>query len=71
MVSENKVIEVCSECLRACCWYGEFMCLESKGAATTKKTVGELRLLSIENESYWSDEKMHLVYGDKNPFEGK
>ena len=44
-LNENKLIEVCSACKRACCWYGEFMCDNNKDASTELKTVKELREL--------------------------
>lgn len=68
-LSENKLIEVCSACKRACCWYGEFMCENNKDASTEIKTVKELRELKAgEHEDYWSDEYMKKVYGNANPF---
>lgn len=47
-------VTVCDRCLRACCWQGEFMCDDARGAGTTEKTVGELRQLKRgEHEDYW------------------
>ena len=61
-LNENKLIEVCSSCKRACCWYGEFMCENSHNASTELKTVKELRKLKTgENEHYWSDEYMKKI----------
>lgn len=50
-----KTITVCDNCLRACCWQGEFMCdMAYGGAGTVEKTVKELRSLNAgEHESYW------------------
>jgi len=39
----NELITVCDKCLRACCWQGEFMCDDARGAGTTEKTVQWLR----------------------------
>jgi len=65
--NENKNIEVCSGCYRACCWYGEFMCDDAKSSGTIIKTVGELRKLNLEHEEYWSDKKLLEVFGDATP----
>lgn len=68
-LNEKKLIQVCSSCKRACCWYGEFMCENSRNASTELKTVKELRELKAgENEHYWSDEYMKKIYGEANPF---
>lgn len=62
-MNNDKLIMVCSECLMACCWYGEIMCDESKHASTVIKTVGELKKLKLEHPSYWSNRKLTEVYG--------
>jgi epoxyqueuosine reductase QueG len=67
-MNEDKIIKVCDACLRACCWYGEFMCDKSKTAGTTNIKVKDLKRLDLENEYYWSDEKMEAIYGEKDPF---
>ncbi len=64
---ENKIIEVCSECGTAACWYGEFMCTGAKSANVELKTVKELRESHLEHETYWSDELMTKVYGEPAP----
>ena len=66
-MNENKLIEVCALCGCASCWYGEFLCNESKHAGTKLKTVKELRLLGLEHEENWSDEKMLKIYGESAP----
>lgn len=55
---------VCSKCLRACCWYGEFMCEDAGGAGLKILTVGDLRKLDRESSDYWTNEKMVEIYGD-------
>lgn len=53
-MDEEKVITVCSECLRACCWQGTFMCDDAQSAGTVDKTVAELREIRAgEHEDYW------------------
>ena len=46
-------VTVCAECHRACCWYGEFMCDESRGADVTEMTKAELAKLDLESPYYW------------------
>jgi len=68
MLNEQKrLVEVCTECGRACCWHGEFMCYESKHAGTEKKTVAELKKTNLEHESYYSKETIKKVYGEEAP----
>ena len=62
-MDDTSNVMVCDKCLRACCWYGEFMCDEARTAGLVIKQVGELRALNREHESYWSDEKMLEIYG--------
>lgn len=59
----SKVL-VCDKCLRASCWYGEFMCEEAGGAGLQIVTVADLRKLKREHEEYWSDKKLIQIYGD-------
>ena len=58
----NPEIIVCSSCLTASCWHGEFYCDEYKSAGTIKKTRSELDRLSLEHPSNYSDEKLAKVY---------
>ncbi len=62
---ESRVM-VCDACLRASCWYGEFMCDDARSAGLTVLTVGDLIKLGSEHEDNWSDEKMMRVYGNAN-----
>lgn len=59
----TKYVEVCSNCLRASCWYGIFMCDEAINAGTVVKTVDELHALGRENEEYWTDAYLAKMYG--------
>jgi hypothetical protein len=63
----NKIIEVCSECFRASCWHGEFMCDDSQSAGTVLKTVSELSSLGLENSHHYENEKLVAVYGENAP----
>ena len=53
----DRKVTVCDKCLCACCWQGEFMCDDAKGAGTVDKTVRELFALNApcvrENSEYW------------------
>lgn len=63
-LKDSAKVLVCDKCLRAACWYGEFMCQDAQGAGLKILPVGELRKLAREHEDFWSDEKMLEVYGD-------
>lgn len=63
-ISNTKIIQVCSACLTASCWHGEFMCDNSRGAGTVLKTVGELRRLTGEHPDNWASEKLIAIYGE-------
>lgn len=53
-IPDETIVTVCSACLRACCWQGEFMCDAARTAGTVKRTVAELRIGKHgEHESYW------------------
>jgi hypothetical protein len=55
--ADDALITVCSSCLRACCWQGEFMCDEAEGAGTVQRKVSELRANPHgESEHYWQAE---------------
>lgn len=49
----DRVITVCSACLRACCWQGIFYCNDYQTAGTVERTVEELRTLNRESWDYW------------------
>lgn len=42
---DDFLITVCTECKRACCWQGEFMCDAARTADITELTVAELKAL--------------------------
>lgn len=60
---ENKLIEVCDQCLKASCWYGEFMCDYAQTAGTKKLPRKELKKLNLESPEYWSEKKLKEIYG--------
>ena len=51
--NENRLVTVCSACLCACCWQGEFYCDDYQQAGTKEMPVSELRKLKLEHPGYW------------------
>lgn len=49
----KATITVCSACLQASCWQGEFYCDEARSAGTVEKTRKELEALALEHPDYW------------------
>ncbi len=47
-------VTVCANCKRASCWYGSFMCDDSKTAGTIQMTLKELRKLKLESPTWWT-----------------
>ena len=58
-MSEPRTL-ICSKCLMASCWHGEFYCDEAKHAGLLRATEAQLRRLSREHESYFMP---HLLAG--------
>jgi len=67
MNDKKRLVEVCDECGRSCCWHGEHMCNESAWAGITRKTVEELDASALEHEYYYSKEVIKEVYGEEAP----
>src|SRR5574338_265036 len=63
MIDNNRLITVCSECLQASCWQGEFYCDDYKTAGTKRLTIRELRKLDREHESYWDAARIARIEG--------
>lgn len=63
MAERDYYVEVCSACLCASCWHGEFMCQVSDNAGTRKMKASELRRMGLENEDRFSRERLMLVCG--------
>lgn len=68
MAHLSKKIMVCSSCLCARCWHGEFMCQTARTAGTKIMTEAKLGRLGREHHSNWSDQKLLDVYGSPDPF---
>jgi hypothetical protein len=60
----DPTITVCSKCLNAACWQGEFMCWESAGANIVNRKVSTLIRKQgagyHEHPDYWNK---HLATG--------
>lgn len=66
MITNDDLITVCSDCLRASCWQGYFFCdkaLDPK-SSTVQKTRGELKKLALENPEYWRTDYELVEEGD-------
>jgi hypothetical protein len=50
---KDRLVTVCSACLKASCWNYEFVCEEYRTAGTVEKTVGELTALGLEHPDHW------------------
>lgn len=62
---QDRVVTVCSVCLTATCWHGEFYCDNHRKAGTVEKTVGELRQINAEHPSHYSVEKVREATGQE------
>lgn len=54
----TDLIQVCSNCKRASCWAGIFLCSECNRAGTAEMTVDDLCKYQLEHPSYWLDNKV-------------
>ena len=60
-------ITVCSSCLQASCWQGEFYCDEYKTAGTVTRTVRDLLALGRESPDYWKESRVKRTGLDDGP----
>jgi hypothetical protein len=61
-LADELVIEVCSACLKRCCWLGDrrwFQCPAAIGgtATTSNLAIAKLRELALEHHSFWRANK--------------
>lgn len=61
-MSERRIL-VCSTCLKASCWHGEWQCQKSKDASVVWRTEAQLDALGLEHPDNYSPERIHLVNG--------
>lgn len=59
----ERLITVCSWCLRASCWHGEFFCDHAQTAGTVQRTARELNKLSLEDKHHYSKDTVERVCG--------
>ena len=52
-MSEEKMVTVCAECRRACCWWGIFYCDEARTADIMELPLSTLKQLDLESPHYW------------------
>ena len=50
---QDRLVEVCAACYKACCFQGEFMCDDNVLAGTRMMTVRELEDLGFETSEWW------------------
>lgn len=62
--SKGRTVTVCSACLRASCWHGEFMCSEARSAGTREMAASDLDALGKEHPSHYSPEQIARVCGE-------
>jgi hypothetical protein len=53
MKGDSRMVWVCSACLTAACWNGEFYCAEYRTAGIQQMTARKLRKLAREHPSHW------------------
>ena len=51
-----RYVTVCSECLRASCWHGVFMCDKSTNAGTMDLDRRYLHARPFESSDWWGDQ---------------
>ena len=64
---DSRLIQICSECEKASCWHGEFMCSDARGADIILKTASELDQLNLEDKRHYSVENIKEVFGEPYP----
>jgi len=54
--SRDRLVTVCSACLRASCWQGKFLCTRAYDSDTTtvQFPISKLRRLKLEHHRFWS-----------------
>jgi hypothetical protein len=63
-MANERTITVCSACLRACCWHGNFTCEDARGAGLKELTINQLKELDREHSDWW-----YGRYADEKPWE--
>jgi len=56
-------VTVCSSCLRASCWHGEFGCHQFETAGTVQRKASQLDKLNREHADNYSHDKLIEVCG--------
>lgn len=61
--SEDWTVTVCSECLCASCWHGEFYCSDYRTSRPVERKASELAALRLEHPSHYSKANLAKIYG--------
>lgn len=56
----NPTVTVCSRCLRACCWQGEFMCDDARYAKTVERKIDKLVELDMGEHPFWWNRDLYV-----------
>lgn len=62
-MNDDRMVIVCSRCLCACCWHGDFMCDDADIAGVVNKSVAELKELNREHPDNYSEKRLKEIYG--------
>ncbi len=57
--ADDYIVTVCSACLRASCWLGQWPCEDFKTASTVDMPASQLRALGREHQNNYS--RYHLL----------
>lgn len=60
----DHLVTVCSECLKATCWHGSFMCERARFASTVERKRSTLDALGLEHPDNYSARRLTMVCGE-------
>lgn len=62
-MTDDYLVTVCSECLRASCWHYDAPCADAIRASTIERRASDLRKLNLESPSHYSRSRLLRVCG--------
>lgn len=67
-MDDDKLVDVCASCYRACCWAGvpELMCDSNVVSGSEKVTVKWLKQMKLEDPFYWNEFLYKSLYWKGN-----
>lgn len=63
-VRDERMVIVCSECRRASCWHGEWLCEDARNASTVVVSTRVLDAEANEARHHYGVKKLREVYGE-------